>query len=146
MKTDLLLAIAAALCAVAPLTAAGPVVCSGTCTIQGGSTGFVPPVQVVDSGTDVNWVPNDGNAHANTDSGTSDPCFFAPFGPDGSTHVRFDIVGASLEATVDPAGPNATTAPCANAAALPGGGFVLQYFCVLHPVLMKGALVVVPAA
>lgn len=144
MKNTIVLSMAVALIALVPNTASLPVLCQGSCEIAGGSTHFTPPAVAVESGATVNWVPDDANTHANIDAGTLDPCFFAPFNPTTSWPVRFDIVGATVEATTTNDTNVDTTLACGNAVALPGGAFAINYFCVLHPVLMKGVLVVVP--
>jgi plastocyanin len=145
MKTIVIATLLVGIATALPLAMAGPVLCTETCTIAGFSGGFVPPVQVVQDGASVSWNSLDGNAHVNVDAGVADTCMTPAYGPGGdSDPIRFDISGGTLQAVALAGTPNETVTSCPNAVAV-DGGFVLSYFCQLHPVLMKGALVVIPA-
>lgn len=146
MKTIVLGTLLVAGIAIAlPLAGAGPVGCMEGCTVEGWSGGFVPPASLVQSGGQISWSSLDGNAHVNFDAGVGgETCFQANYGPGGDSEpIRFDIVAGTLQAVAQPGTPNETATSCPNAVPV-DGGFLLNYFCGLHPVLMKGALVVVP--
>lgn len=129
-----------------PLGQGANPLCADPCRIGATSEGYLPPVAVLATGTNVSWEELDGVPHVNGDAGFSDPCLFVPIEVGTpSENVRFDISAGQLELTTQPGTANATTIPCGNGVALADGSFALPYFCLLHPLLMRGALVVRPA-
>lgn len=121
-----------------PAVPALPGLCGTDCRINASTfPGYDPSVAIIESGSTVTWYNTD-NTHVQRDQtiGTEE-CFVSyGEGRSDSEPVRFDIVDGALTATV--AG---STATCRSAAGNGAGGFVLGYFCVLHPT-MRGALVV----
>jgi hypothetical protein len=142
------LAVLALALAVAPFGAAAPLLCGADCTVQSQSVlGFVPVVQPVPDGGRVTWGALD-TAHVVVDNfpdSAAEPCFSVTTGPDPSPEdtltVQFDIVGGALQATTDPGTSRAATLPCGSAFALAVGGFMLPYYCQIHP-WMRAALLV----
>lgn len=138
-----LLAIAIALAAAAPSIAApsgaGPPTCVDPCTITTTDAGYVAPLTEIASGTSVRWVSASGS---HPTSNAVDPparCFLVAAGP-GVTPVpvRFDIAGSTVRATT-----GQVTLDCSTAVALPTGGYVLPFQCLLHP-WMHGSLLIEP--
>lgn len=129
-----------------PMFATGPPdvtpVCSGNCTVLASSAGYVLPVVVLHSGSNVTWHSIDiGHVQRETSQplGSTAPCFVAPVAGGGdSAPVQFDIAAGALTATV--AG---TTATCLNAVPAAGQAFLLPYHCTIHA-NMRGALLVTP--
>lgn len=130
-----ILALAVPFVGAAPL----PTHCGSDCTIEAAATGYNPPVVTIATGSSVTWVSAD-IFHVTRDVGVgsgSSACFEAAGeGMGGAAPpVRFDLVGASLVATID-----GVSTPCPTAVATPAGA-VLSYYCTIHPT-MRGALVV----
>lgn len=134
-----ILAILLGLIAIASVVPATPLACSANCTIGSSSTAFNPPVLEVASGSSVVWTSSD-IGHVNADGIlASDACFIVEYSTEApSNPTTFKIVGNTLTATV-----GAETLTCATAQALPGGSFLLPYYCVIHTP-MRGALVISP--
>lgn len=122
-----------------PAVSALPAVCGPDCRINASSfPGYDPAVAVIASGSSVTWHSVD-TTHATRDATVTGAgqCFFVTGeGGEDSPPVRFEIVDGALQATAE-----GSTERCANAVGNGAGGFVMQYFCVLHP-LMRAALVV----
>ncbi|HUR24673.1 MAG TPA: hypothetical protein VM327_01495 [Candidatus Thermoplasmatota archaeon] len=119
-----------------------PVACTGTCTVTASSVpGYVPPVLLIQSGSDVVWESTDvGHVQRETSTPVGSPgACFSVSSPGGgsSVPVTFEIVGGALSATV---GGIAKT--CANAATADGGAFLVPYHCTIHPT-MRGFVAVV---
>ena len=119
-----------------------PVVCTGTCTVTASTVpGYVPPVLLLQSGSDVVWESTDvGHIQRETSTPLGSPgaCFSVPVSGGGtSVPVTFDIVGSAVSATV---GGIATT--CANAVTVDDEAFLVPYHCTLHPT-MRGFVAVV---
>lgn len=128
--------------------AALPATCADPCGLDASSAGFILPVAVITSGSNVTWNALD-ITHVNADgtgTSTTDTCFRVNYSPGTPTvPVTFTIVNASLQASY-PTGVNQThVATCTEAIALPDGSFALTYYCKLHPE-MRGVLVVEPSA
>lgn len=122
-----------------------PAPCVPGCTIQGnGATGFVPAVAVVQSGATVTWQAfGDSVGHDNVENAISpDPdatCFDVFYQAASTGSATLTLVGGQVFAT-----QGDVTKPCTSATVLPGGAAaVLTYECKVHPLTMKGALVVV---
>jgi plastocyanin len=124
------------LVAVATLVPAMPLACTGTCVVAGSSLGFTPPVVQLKSGASIEWTSSD-TGHVNADGlSGGGSCIRVSYGPGSpSTPVQLDIVAGGVV--------NGGGTPCATAAQLPDGSFVLPYYCVIHPV-MRGVIVVSP--
>lgn len=139
-----LLALAVLLAGLAPaVVSAGPPLCASACEVVATSAGYVPPVQVVQSGATVTWTAVDA-AHPTSNSLTSNGrCFLLPIGMGTSGAVRFRIVGGELRATTSPGTGQAETQTCPGATALPTGDMLLRYQCVIHP-QMHAALLIQP--
>lgn len=134
-----ILAVPAAWASLAPLAAALPGVCADDCRIGSASfPGYEPVATIIANGASVTWFSTD-NTHVQQDTpvGSSQTCFAvgAALGED-SLPVRFDIAGATLTATVD-----GETTTCRSAIGNAAGGFVVPYFCTIHPT-MRGTLVI----
>ncbi len=121
-----------------------PLACVDSCRVDGhGQAGFIAPVTEVASGGSLSWGALDGGSHVNVDGGPgddADPCFgvfYSGLAP--SDAVRFDIVDGALFATT-----GGETFECLNARALADGSFALPYYCILHPALMRGVILVTP--
>lgn len=128
----------------APLAAPLPGPCLPGCTIEGqGLLGFIPPVVLVQSGATVTWRGLDYAGHinyeglTNFDEGVS--CFVARYADKVRDSATFRLEDGVLFA--EQAGVEKV---CTFAVPLPGGAALLPYQCVLHPIAMKGALVVAP--
>ena len=133
--------VAAALLLCAPGARAAGALCGDPCQVQVSTAGYVLPVDVITSGTTVVWTASSAS-HPTSDSARLDRCFLVSIGfGSGPGPVRFDVVGADLIATSYPGTAEESTAPCNSAAALPGGGFLLPFQCLIHP-WMHGALLV----
>lgn len=133
--------------ALAPLVASTPLACQGPCLVDGHSLGYRPPAAEVASGASVVFRSVDTvHVHAEQATINSAASCFAVTSNTGedAPPVRFTINGSVLEATTDPGGVDESTATCNHATELDGGGWLLPFVCILHPVLMKGALVVTP--
>ncbi len=148
----ILLARAGAMAAASlPAADAVTVTCEGECAVQSHSFASLPPVLVVQSGTNVTWTSLD-TSHVNTeylppgDPNRSESCFFQPFSPFApSEPVKFEIRGKTLTHLVatskDPVSGEVKTYRCEGAESLSDGSQVLTYYCVLHP-QMRAAVVV----
>lgn len=132
-----IIAILLGIMAIASVVPATPLACSQNCTIAGSSTAYNPPVLELASGSSVVWTSTD-IGHINADGVLNgDACFIAVYSTeDASSPTTFEIVGNTLEATVD-----GETLACNTASRLPDGSFVLPYYCVIHTP-MRGALVI----
>lgn len=121
---------------------AGGVTCGDPCTIlANGIGGYVPPAEVITSGTKVTWDALD-TTHPTGDITDGDVCFIVTTtASTNSPPVRFDISGGGLWATTSPGTVNETTAECTSATPV-DGGYVVKYECKIHP-QMKAALVIV---
>ena len=123
---------------VLPAATALPVVCGTDCRIAASSIpGYDPAIAIIASGSTVTWHATDVT-HFQRDMAIGvDACFETGGEAHGDSEpVRFDIVGGALVATM-----NGITSPCESARGDGAGGFVLPYFCVLHPT-MRAAIVV----
>lgn len=121
-----------------PAVTALPALCGSDCRIAASTfPGYDPPLAVLASGSTVTFHSTDIQ-HVTRDSGVGSPrCFLVGHeGGQDSPPVRFDIVGGALVATAQ-----GESAVCGSAVGDGAGGYALQYFCVLHP-LMRGGLVV----
>jgi plastocyanin len=125
------------------LSASLPVPCTGTCVVQGsGVTGFTPPLLVMQSGSAVAWEASDGIGHFNVEGafGTgAGTCFSAPY----AGVQRSDAIRLTIEGSVLVAEQNGVSLPCVTATMLPGGNALLSYQCFVHPLTMKGLILVV---
>lgn len=143
MRACALLAVLLALPAgsgIAALPPGVPGACEGTCPVPGsGITGFLPPVEVVRSGSTVAWQSLDGIGHLNLEdfAGTpADGCFAAAYGSGQDGLVTFRLEGGALVAE------QAGAARTCRSAVLQGGSAVLTYYCRFHSLTMRGVLVV----
>jgi hypothetical protein len=139
MRSLALLAVPALLLLVAPASAVAPCVGAATCNIQGsGVLGFLPPVAVVPSWGVVTFTGLDESPHINVEGvlGSADPCFIAAYAGADGVDVAFAVQGGQLVATQDDVSRVCSTAQMTSA------GAVVGYICTLHPLFMKGALVV----
>lgn len=124
-----------------PAASALPALCGTDCRINASSLpGYDPVLAVIASGSTVTFHSVDVQ-HFTRDlsvTGAGAPeCFFADHpGGEDSSPVLFEIADGGLQATID-----GVTTTCTSAAGAGAGGFVLNYFCVLHP-FMRAALVV----
>lgn len=118
-----------------PLVAAG----GATTDIDATSTGYTPPVAVIASGDLVTWTSID-ITHVQRDmtlTASAVACFEVGAGhAETSPAVRFDATASGLVATVD-----GESRVCSGAIGAGAAGFVLPYFCSIHPT-MRGALVI----
>lgn len=119
--------------------------CEGVCPVQGsGITGFVPPVLLLKSGSTVEWQSLDGLGHVNREGAVNakpaeTSCINVAYVGslfDGQATFRLEGGGLVAEAM-------GVTRTCATATVTEAGA-ALAYQCVLHPLVMKGVLVVVP--
>ena len=141
------LLLVAALPLAAPHLAAPPAEerCLPQCEVPGSAlAGFVPPAAVVRSGAAVTWRGLDSVLHVNLEglvnSDAARSCFHATYAGSGTATVVFHLLPEGIVA--EQAGK---AKPCTLAEPLPeGGAWLLPYQCVVHPLTMKGALVVVP--
>lgn len=135
----LLLVLPSASAAVVPPGTPG--VCEGTCVVQGsGITGFIPPVLVLRSGSTVDWQGLDGISHVNAEdflSQNPNSCFNVAYGNVGDGLVTFKLQGGGVVAV-----QNGIARQCMSGKTL-GTAAVLTYYCKLHSLVMKGALVIV---
>jgi hypothetical protein len=132
----------AALALLAALPLVGP--CEASCGVQGsGVVGHVPPLVVVRSGAAVEWRGLDNAGHINFEGldnfDENSSCFVARYAGSVADRVVFTLAEGGITATHE-----GTTEACASAQALPDGRALLLYQCVLHPLTMKGGIVVVP--
>lgn len=121
--------------------AAAPTLCNEPCIIESHTLAYTPPITVIATGQSAQWHSLDiGHVHLDQDLAAA-PCFFVSSSPgEPSPPVRFDVVDGTLVATTG--GPDGTSAVCGNAMPVEAG-FLLPYYCMLHPLTMHGALLVV---
>lgn len=119
-----------------------PAPCGGSCGVDGsGITGFVPPVLLLRSGSEVVWRGLDHAAHVNLEGAfnfdAAASCFVATYAGAQAARVTFRLEGGRLVAE-----QGGVAKACASAVVAEGTA-TLGYQCVLHAATMKGALVVV---
>lgn len=117
---------------------ATPAQCADPCVVPSAFPGYVPPVVEIASGNRVVWTTLDVT-HVQVDPGN---CFVASASRSGpSAAIRFEAADGALFAT----GPGPDGAPrtleCTRAVPMPEGGFLLPYFCRLHPNMQAAILV-----
>lgn len=141
MRTHLLTAPIAATVLAATLAAAChlPATCADPCDVLTGFAGYVAPVIVIESGTEVTWTSLD-STHVQADRrlvANQPECFAVSHGGGATTSpVLFEIDANGLQATV-----NGVTTDCPNATQLPDGSYELPYYCKLHA-NMRGEIIV----
>lgn len=125
----------------APATVASPAACSDPCEISALPVAYGPPVQVIASGTTVEWSTAD-TSHPTADNG-SPQCFRVPVGRNvAPVPVRFDVDAAgTVTAVTAPGTGGEQTATCGVVLDLGPAGVALPYHCNLHP-WMNGVLVI----
>lgn len=128
-----------------PSASGGPLSCADPCEITAFQAGYILPLTEIATGGQVLWSTTESSHPTSNSPFASDRCFVVPVGSSVvPVPVQFDVAGGTVQATTAPGTPKQSgPVPCGNAIALPAGGFVLPFGCLLHP-WMHGALLVSP--
>lgn len=120
------------------LAVATPASCADPCVVPSSFAGYAPPVVEIAPGNRILWTTLDVT-HVQVDAGN---CFVTTASRNSpSAAIRFDVVDGALFATGP--GPDGVvrTTECTRAVPLPEGGFLLPYYCRLHPSMQAAILV-----